>query len=272
MPPLICGSPVLLDQSFPRSVDELRLVATTLGEIEKQVEDNEIHLILTEGLVYFIDAFDWHLRDSYPLLIEIYNLLCQWFLQPHERLIRVDLSNIHSSTPHPVPEGCTASGLVDFWADEIGKLLVKHDMCCPYNKYFIGIACELAYSGSPPREYENPNNLRAFPLVGPNEIPSKLIDAYEWEIPVDIHQKSVSVENIFTSYTAIGGIRINRPSSGSHYKVIFPHRRSWVLDPNVDPIPDDFLNELVSITGYPLKVIKYCLITGTLPRKVSLIG
>jgi len=34
MPTLLCLSPVILDQSFPRDDDELNLVAIALGELQ----------------------------------------------------------------------------------------------------------------------------------------------------------------------------------------------------------------------------------------------
>ena len=70
MPPLICGSPLILDQSFPRDEEELSAVARALGEIEKQLENNDIHLVLTEGLAQIVEEFDWVNRgSSYSLLI-----------------------------------------------------------------------------------------------------------------------------------------------------------------------------------------------------------
>lgn len=269
MPPLICGSPVILDQSFPRDEHELSAVVDTLGQIGRQIENDQIHLILTEELANFVLEFEWKNRgDSYPILMEIHSLLNQWFLQSHERLVRFDLSDVNDYQPHPIPEGCSSVGLVDFWADEVGRLLALHDSCCPSNLYFIGIACEQAYSGSAPRLYCNPNVERCFPLVGPNEISRLLIDAYDWEVESDVQRQRVSVDKALRNYKAIGAIRIERPSSGSHYKMKFRKGRSWVVDRNVDPIPDEFLSQLVTITRYPLPVIKIALITGNLPRKI----
>jgi len=89
MPPLICCSPVILDQSFPRNRLELDLVVDTLGKIQEQIEFNEVHLILTEQLAEVVENFDWDIREEYAILLDIYRLLSQWFLQQHERLIRI---------------------------------------------------------------------------------------------------------------------------------------------------------------------------------------
>ena len=268
MPPLICGSPVIVDQSFPRDQDELKAVSVTLGEIQRQIENGEINLLLTEELAVLIEEFDWNERNNYSLIVDIHRLLNQWFLKSHDRLIRIDLSDIVDYKQHPIPEGCNQLGLVDIWADEVGKLLKLHDSCCPGKSYFIGIACEKAYSGLTPRCYCNHKADRYFPLVGPNEIPNLLIDAYDWESIPNIHNRKIYIDDIFNNYRALGASKIINPSGGSHYKMIFPNSRPWVISNNIDPIPDTFLDELIDITGYPIKVIKEALCTGEKPRKI----
>jgi hypothetical protein len=268
MPPLICASPTVLDQSFPRDEDQLRAVAITLGEIQQQLKNNQVHLVLTEGLRELVQEFDWRNRDNPPLLLEIYHLLDEWFLKNHERLVRADLSGVNRYQPHPIPAGCSTLGLVEIWSDEVGKLLALHDMCCQGNSYFIGIACEQAYSGSRLQRYCGHSNPRCFPLVGPREILQLLVDAYTWQVEPNAQRKKVSINNALKNYKAIGAIRIEPPSGGSHYTMKFKKGRSWAVDSNVNPIPDRFLSELVTITGYPLPVIRTALITGDLPRRV----
>lgn len=267
MPPLICCSPVILDQSFPRDTSELYSVADTLGRIQEQVNRDEIHLILTDELAELVENFDWNVREEYTILREIYRLLNQWFLQQHGRLIRVDLSGVQEYDKHPIPEGCEAQGLVDLWSDEVGKLLTKHDKCCPRNRFFIGIACESAYCTGKQRRYINPSGHRAFPLVGPCQI-SSLADAYDWQVPTDIMRQSVYIEDVTRHYKVIGSESLIRPSGGSHYKLMFKGGRSWVLDTNIDPVAEQYLSQLKSITGYELPVIKYALLNGELPSKV----
>lgn len=267
MPPLICCSPVILDQSFPRDAFELYLVADTLGRIQDQVRCDEVHLILTDELAELVENFDWSVREEYAILVDIYNLLRQWFLQQHKGLIRVDLSRIKEYNKHPIPEGCDAKGLVDLWSDEVGKLLVKHDRCCSRGAFFIGIACESAYCTGKPRCYMNPSGYRAFPLVGPNEIPL-LVDAYDWQVHTDIKRKRVCFKDVVHHFKVIGAESLIRPPGGSHYKLTFKGGRSWELDSNIDPVAEEHLSELTSITGYTLSVIKYALLNGELPDKM----
>jgi len=238
-----------------------------LGVIEKQVRTDEIHLILTDELADLAESFDWNVREEYAILNEIYRLINQWFLQPHERLIRVDLSEIQQYDKHPIPRGCQAQGLVALWSDEIGKLLTKHDKCCPSGEFFIGIACESAYCTGTPRCYINASGHRAFPLVGPSEIPS-LADAYDWQVHRDIIRQSVYIKHVIRHYKVIGSESLIRPSGSSHFKLTFRGGRSWVLDANIDPVAEQYLNQLESITGYELPVIKYALLNGELPNKI----
>lgn len=266
MPPLLCCSPVILDQSFPRDKYELYLVADTLGKIQGQLNSDEMHLVLTDELAQLVEDFDWTVSEEYCILNDIYRLLSQWFLQPHERLIRVDLSEIGEYAKHPVPEGCEVQGLVEFWSDEVGRLLARHDRCCPRNRFFIGIACESAYCTGRPRSYVNPCGSRTFPLVGPNDIPL-LADAYDWQVHPDTERKSVYFRDVIRHHKVIGCRSVVRPSGGSHYKLVFKGGRSWPLDANIDPVPEQFLRELTSITGYTLPVLKHALLSGALPSK-----
>ncbi len=267
MTPLLCASPVILDQSFPRDDSELLLVADALGELEGHLQKDTVHLILTADLRAFVEAFDWTRTGPYPLLNDIFRLLNQWFLQPHDRLVGVNVSEVENYKPHPLPRGTEKQGLVEIWSDEVGRMLVLHDACCTGNEFFVGVACVFAFAGEDVGEYDNPSNQRVFPLVGPDTI-DQLADAYEWDVPSDVHRKHVGFDDAHKNCMAIGATRVDSPSGGSHYRVIFEGRRPWVLDPNTDPIPERFLRELVGITGYPIAVIKTVLINGKLPPKV----
>lgn len=268
MPPLLCPSPVLLDQSFPRDEDQLNLVAVALGEVIGCVERNEAHLLLTETLREFVESFDWNPPRPFSLLTDIHRLLSLLYLQPNERLIMVDVASVGSYEPHPIPKGCENTGLIELWADELGKILTLHDQCYT-ESFFIGIACECAFSGEEANEYKNPDELRAFPLVGPDDLPN-LEDAFEWTPTKssfnDIRLMEVSFDAAQRNIDVLGAIRVENPrGGGSHYIVIFNGGRSWPLDKNTDPVPERFLKQLIPITGYPLLVIKHALIFGELP-------
>lgn len=266
MPPLLCASPFILDQSFPRCEQDLLIIAHALGEIQNHIECDRIHLILTTDLQQIVEEFDWSRTGPYPLLGEIFKLLNLWFLQPHDRLVKIDVENIDNYHPHPLPQSCRKEGLTIFWSDEVGRILTLHDRYSR-SKFFIGIGCESAFAGEKLGLLDNPNNQRAFPLIGPREI-DLLQDAYEWSTPLDIHQKEVTFQDVHKNYKILGATHIQSPTSGSHYKVMFRGQRPWVLDPNNDPIPERFLRELIEITGYPINVIKTALVFGKLPDRV----
>jgi hypothetical protein len=252
-----------LDQSFPRNEDELTISATALGELQGCIENNQIHLLMTDVLRDLVEDFDWASSNSRNLLGEIRRMLALLFLQPHNRLVEIGLNDVEAGCPHPVPETMENQGLAEIWADEIGKLLVLHDKCNRGQGFFVGIADELAFADLEGGHYHNPTRQRTFPLVGPDDF-GQLSDAYEWEIPSDIRRKPIRFADIKKNIGALGAIRIDEPRRDDHYKALFRHQRSWTFK-KLDQIPDRYLKELVPITGYPLDVIKAALITGVPP-------
>ena len=271
MPSLVIPSPIILDHSFPRNDNELRIASAALGQLEEEAANNRISIVLTQTLQSFIESFDWQRQDATGVIREIHRLLIQWFLQPNESLIL--LRELVPETPyekHPVPIPYCALGLLDFWADEVGKLLAIHDTICDEKNFFIGVACANAFAGLPKSEYEPPPR-RSFPLVG-HEDTSVLHDAYRWDTPADLHRWNVSYSDAKQNCFSVGAISVEKPNGGSHYKVSFSKARSWTLDPNTDPLPDRFMKELISITGYPFNAIKFALATGALPLKSFRLG
>ena len=244
----------------------MRIVAIALGELQGCIEKNIAHLVITETLRDVVVDFDWAPPRPYVLLNDIYRLLSLLLLQHHERLIEVDLSEVEEAPSHPIPKGSENEGLVEFWAREVGKILVLHDKRSDARSFFIGVACEHAFAGEQLNAYADTGDGRMFPLIGPANI-SKLDDAYEWDIPSDVFQKQVKFRDALKNCGALGAIDVEPPSGGSHYKARFKGARSWILDPNADPLPERFLKELVPITGYPLAAVKYTLICGELPKR-----
>jgi len=233
--------------------------------LEDLMSKDCIHLVLTESLGDLVGEIEWQDRGrQYPILIDIYRLLNVWFLQTHERVIKIDTRSIQKATVHPLPHGISDCGWASLWAEEIGKLLVIHDRVCK-PEFCIGIACEQAFTTGNPNVWQNGD--RAFPLVGPAQL-SILKDAYDWEPPPsDLHLKSVTLADIIDNVYLLGATAVDRCDGDSHFKVLFPRSRPWTLDYNVDPIPERFLRELVDIINLPLSVIKTALVYGRMPKK-----
>ncbi len=105
----------------------------------------------------------------------------------------------------------------------------------------------------------------AFPLVGPADLDA-LDDAFDWELPADLHQRGVTFDEAYRHVEMIVG-RVEKPKGSSHYQVRFEGERSWPLDFNFDRIPDRVIKELQPITGYPFEVIKYVLLFGAWPKR-----
>ena len=271
MAPLLCLGPALLDQSFPRDDDELSLVVDALGELQEHLDKRIIGLVMTGYLWEIADPenFDYSRIDECWQLRDILRLVQQWALQPHEGIEAIDVSGVQQNEykAHPVPKGCEGKGLAEFWQDEVGRILFVHDTVCRGSEYFIGVACESAFAGGEGGKYDDPGRCRCFPLIGPDDI-GNLSSAYEWEVPHDVVRKKVTVADFQRNCGHIGAIRISPPSRGSHFTVEFRGGRSWPLDSNCNPIPQNHLSTLSQTTGYPVGVLKDCLINGRDPRKV----
>lgn len=271
MTPLLCLSPTVLDQSFPRDDDELRKVAATLGQIQGYLEEARAGLIMTDCLraIAASESFDPTAYDESQLLRDLHRLFQQWVLQSHEGIEEIDVSEVENERyePHPAPEGCEGMGLISVWQDEAGRILAVHDVVCHGYDYFIGVACESAFAGGSLGDYRDADRRRCFPLVGPTTF-ERLSDAYVWDVPHDAVQKRVGLDDFRRNCRYIGAVDVSQPSGGSHCKVRFDDGSSWPLDTNCDPVPAEHLRTLSRTTGYPTNVLKDCLVNGRPPRRV----
>ncbi|NBO66034.1 MAG: hypothetical protein EBU88_14535, partial [Acidobacteria bacterium] len=177
MPPMLVPSPAMLDQSFPRSTDELMDTVGALGQLEELIRQGAVQIILTPTLCDFLQGFDWSREEHNRIITDVYRLLAQWALQQSDGARSVDLDDVSGHSPHPVPNEFSSVGLIEVWADEIGRLLKCHDDEC--SEYCIGIASNLAFSGGTCMGYPSSAPVKAFPLVGPKSI-DRLADAYEY--------------------------------------------------------------------------------------------
>lgn len=268
MPPLLCPSPAIVDHSYERPEDDLRRIAVALGAIVEYVSADSAHFLLTPMLRDVVKTFAAQPWMQKGLMLEIYRLLSQWFLQPHMALVELDPSRVTGYDQHPVPAGCLQDPLVEFWADDVGRLLKIHKEDGPPSGFAIGIACDKGFAGEPLGTYNNPNENEAFPLIAPNHGLSALVDAYEWQLDPNFCRKRVSFEAAKENCFALGATKVLAPKGDSHWKFVFPGGpRNWTLSCNDDPVPPRYLTQLREITGYPLPVIRQTLVTGKLPGR-----
>jgi len=270
MPPLLCPSPVILDHSFPRSLEDLRSAARALGELMYVVDQGRAGLALTGALRQFVELFEWErVPAEMPVLLEVHRLSALLFMAEHPGLIElaVPAAEAGQAEPHPRPRDASDGGLVDYWCSEVGELYALHEHAStPKGRFCVGVACAGLFSGNASPGYEPPDAVRVFPLVGPDEL-DVLVDAFDWDVPADSDRQKVSFADAYRNLRTIGAERIEPPKGGSHYKVRFPGARPFALDPNVDPLPDRFLEELTEITSYPLRVVRFALKKGRLPPR-----
>lgn len=268
MPPLLCLSPRILDNSFPRSQEELIKVCVALGELNEYFREEKAFLIVTDLLKLFIEDFDWSQGQNNGLLSVIHSLLDEWFLNTK---INTDDFGLGTICPikYPIPRNITSTKYVELWCEEVGKLLVKHDEYCRNNEFFIGVACENAFSGNGITEYENPDNLRVFPFIGPLNL-SILDDAFIWDVSENDSTTKISINTLIRNYKFLGEARLEKPHRDDHCHIYFGQYR-WQFSLADDPIPDAYLKELIPILKVPLPVIKHILINQTYPlRKLKI--
>lgn len=264
---LICLSPKLLDHTFPRDEDELRKVAICIGQVEEVCLDKRAALVSLESLQNYLDEFSWEGAAHYPLLHDIYISLLKLLVHSGELTIQLDVSGISEYCDHPLPPSCDGGGVPELWQSEMGKLLAAHDAACDGGRFFIGLACDHAFSSEDPvagASYES-ESLRAFPLIGPSEL-STLDDAFIWDVTESDIRGEITVASAKANIHLLGG-KLGGQSS-SHIKVEFAGARPWSLDCNVDPQPERFLKQIADKSGYPYVVVRYALRQGSLPEKV----
>lgn len=265
MPPALCPSSRLVDQSFPRDLEDLRTVAAALGEIGVGLKQGEWVLVIPDVFVDYLDSFDWDKCEQYQLLRDIYNLLLRWFTRGSAQVLIVDCTREPRDYSHPVPLGSDASSAaVELWSGQVGKLLSLHEAAA-FDKPFIGVACDKGFAGELCGAYEPPGQ-RAFRLVDQSGA-RNLSDAFHWVTDSDINRRSPTVAQVEKSVSIWGGL-VENPNGGSHYRVTFPNGdRPYVLDRNDDPQPDRYLKEICPLVGLPFDVVKHTLLNGTMPGR-----
>ena len=266
MPPIVCPSPDILDNTFPRSVGELRRVLSAVERLATMVQEERLILLLTTPLRAFIadDLFDWTRMNEFPQLLDIYNVLIRLALQ-QSGVERVDLSGVTAHHAHPVPHGCENLLSAPPWAEEIGKLYVLHNERCNGGDPFVAVACTLAFAGEHLGAYSHSDGTAHFALIGPEDV-AQLSDSVEWDLPDGIANRSVSFDQAKNRLRMLGG-SVKKAKGSSHYQVKFAGERTWPLDKNYRFVPDVYLAELEDITHLPLSVIKFVLINGIWPGK-----
>jgi hypothetical protein len=260
--------PTLIDQSFPRNIGELNTIAACIGELEGLIESVDLHIVATEVFVEFLSSFEWQRENTneYPLLNDIYGFLMRLFGDGSGIGIRISVAEVNDSLRHPLPNGCSSDGLAEIWQDEVGRLLALHDRHANDNRFFLGVACANSFAeGRFVGTCYQVFNCRAFPLVGPDTVFS-LDEILTWDVRESEIRGQISVDMARRNIPLIGGKIVDPPES-SHQKIRFDGARPWVLGRNDDPVPEDYLRQLIEKAKLPYEVIRYALINGELPKK-----
>jgi hypothetical protein len=264
MASLLLLPPTVLDQSFPRNIAELNHVSDALAEIQSLIERQVCRVIVTDVISDFLAEFDWQHAVSHSALHDIYNLLAAIVLRGGDASIRVRVDYLAAPFDHPLPRATTPSPVSARWQAEAGKLLAKHTSMLAAGRWCVGVPCESAFAGGACGDYDNPNNFPHFPLLSPDSV-SQLTPCYEYIVRNEDVRTPVTFSLAKKHIHLLGG-KVHKPSGGSHHRVTFVGARTWVLDPNDDPVPEAYLSQLTGICGTTLHVIKHTLLHGAWPE------
>lgn len=267
MPPLVCLSPQLLDHSFPRSDIELDLVADTLAEVDELREANELHIAVPGILSLFVEEFCWSHPRQQGRLLDVQRHLAALLAQPTSRVVRIDVDCVDEWVPHPVPSGCEPDGLIAEWAEEVGRLVRRHDRSVADDGYCIGVfvcSAEAVQAGYDAKEGSVVPE-RCFPLVDASLL-GELLDAYFWRVPADYARRVVKPRDIIAHYRQLGATVLQEPAGDDHYHLIFPQGQKWTFAQSWTELGENAIAQLRKLTGLPSAVIKYALCEGKDPR------
>lgn len=262
----------MLDQTFPRSSEDLKTVGIALAEIDRGMTAGDWVLVVSDIFGEYLESFDWQKCEEYSLLRDIFDLLAAWLTRGGKTVYFVDCDLCDSEYRHPVPIGSGESVAVELWSEQVGKIFVLHSERNSGGN-FVGVACERAFAGDTIGAYPPDTEPEStFRLVGPSTS-NQLADAFRWIIDDDLWRRRVSFLDAKKNVTLFGGV-VEKPSSGgSHYRVTFPNgARPYILDRNHDPQLDDHLKEIVSMVNLPFEVIKQTLLSGALPEREFLLS
>lgn len=256
---------MIIDQEFPRTDDQLRCTAVTLGELSMRARHKGLILAVPDIFVDVARDFDWNYARG-SIRSEIYHLLNLLLFQPHNGVGRIRFRATAEYQDHPVPEYCNDLGNVEFWASEMGKVVALHRACPEFGGRCAGVACVLAFSGDPIGEYRQSEAPR-FPLVGPREL-EDLIDAFEWETSQNDHTIRVGYREVCKNYRLIGAVTNDMNAQG-HDVLRFKSGASWPFSKKWgDNFSNECLGELEEHANLPLRIIKRALGRGLKPKPV----
>lgn len=259
---LLSLSPRTLDQSFPRSKEDLECASVCLGELITLSQSGKIKILFTNLTGEFINDIQWEQHENVPLLSDIQRALALLFLSNGVLSVICDVQNDGNSTLHPLPNNCCANGNAEIWQEEMGIIFSIHQHHVKNGSNYIGIACDQAFAGYALSEY--PPEAVGFPIVGPQYISDiKEFESYE------VHQndigESISYASAKKNLHVIGG-KVEKAKGTSHHRVTFRDApRPWVLDKNDDPVPDAYLKQIVPLSGLREDVIRFALLHGRMP-------
>jgi len=261
---IVFPSPKLLDHSFPRSTDDLKIVAAALGRLLELRDEGRVIICFPEALSLIVDeAVDLYTLRS-ALHRDIFRVYSDLFL--HSRSGIVVMNSPVSPEKHPITVGIAVNPCVETWSDVLGDALAEHQLCSQESYCdCAGVVDDAAMAEVGRELYQQPYD-RAFVLLGPAL--AGVADVIEDDVPANAHNLGVCIRDIRSNFRLINAVEWGRGTN--HYYLKFASGHKWQYQEHCgEPIDDFFLRELVAYSGFSLDLIKYMLTSGKqVPKRI----
>lgn len=260
----LVACPLMLDASFPRSVDELDVAREAVLELDELVSGPNYELVLTPELAVLSTLVEWGGAGAGELY-DLQRLMRDQILSPAGRTVIVDFKVPSGAVDYAEAPCALGRGFGDEWRVEVGRL---GTICAQagVSEPFVGVACARSLAGEP---------MCVFPAVSPpadtvmacgaNDL-DQLGSAYEPVYDPAVVRSRVPLSTIDAHWAKLGALGIRDADGSSHLKVLEFAGRSWPYDINDDPIPHNNLRTLARCTGLPRNWVKTILLTGDGPE------
>jgi hypothetical protein len=285
MPPLLCPSPVLLDQTFPRSLTQARAVNVALSKfLELLKEESALHL-MTESLQERLKL--WYDGKIDPGHLEIGSELSEKEvkqLSQQCRAIFVSLANLVTSRQndrywidtdeveeeliHPIVWDY-AGMYVEKWRRELGRVAILHARVATEYRPFAAVACLESFGGN--RGFARSSMdldpaIYQLPIVDPDGV-GELGNAFSYKA-TEVDQSPIPASAARAQLPKVG-LRMDVTPSGAWKIYHRQHRtREILLNIRGNELEWPDVERIASLTDdVPAAAVHFLLKHGHLPEK-----
>lgn len=262
MPSWVCPPPLLLDLSFPHSMEELTAAEDALVDLDGRLDSGEAILVLTPMMGLLLTEVDYscgagqvaHISGWLESIVMGKGNHVVWF-DPEE-----GDGALHPEMP------CCAAGNSELWR-ESAQSISRGLRAAGAPVGAIGVVCIGASAGGDLCP-SWPVDASHLVLVSTRDL-GQLESAYKYEYDPSVLARPCSLQSVRDHHKLLGATSIKRKRvGGSHVEsAVFPGGRPWPLDVNDDPIPEKNITSLQRCARLPGPYVRTVLNTGHPPAR-----